>query len=204
MWSIISRVTVILTFFILVSGKYQKRTFNHPPRAHPKDLKPLVTSPTEHEIISKSFPRNFDWCEKGFCSPNWNQHIPQYCGACYLHGSLSAYQDRALMQGVAVSLSRQSYLNCGPGRNSSNGCDGGEPASVFQYMKDYGIPDETCMPYNATDNTKFGDATSECPAIGECMNCMYIEGADPPRTECWPVSLYMLTFAYYYLFTMYS
>lgn len=113
-----------------------------------------------------------------------------------MHGSMSAYQDRALIQGVKVSLSRQSYLNCGPGRNSSHGCNGGEPADVFQYMRDVGIPDESCLPYNATDNRKWcspedydsdGECYKECPGEGECMNCMYIQGAIPPHTECWAV-----------------
>ena len=38
-------------------------------------------------------------------------------------------------------MNRQSYLNCGPGRNSSNGCNGGEPSDVFQYMKDVSCVD---------------------------------------------------------------
>lgn len=113
-----------------------------------------------------------------------------------MHGSMSGYQDRALIQGVKVSLSRQSYLNCGPGRNSSHGCNGGEPADVFQYMRDVGIPDESCLPYNATDNKKWcnpedyaddGECYKECPAEGECMNCMYVQGANPPHPECWAV-----------------
>lgn len=55
-------------------------------------------------------------------------------------------------------------------------------------MHDFGIPDDSCLPYNATDNTKFGNEESKCPPEGECLNCMYVEGAVPPRTECWPVT----------------
>ena len=61
--------------------KMSKRTFNNPKRPHPKDLPPTVTSEAHKQIIASSFPKNFDWCEKGFCHPSWNQHIPQYCGS---------------------------------------------------------------------------------------------------------------------------
>ena len=40
-------------------------------------------------------PRHFDWCDVDgldLCAPNWNQHIPVYCGACWAHGTLSMIQ----------------------------------------------------------------------------------------------------------------
>lgn len=39
-------------------------------------------------------------------------------------------------------------------------------------MKHYGVPDESCMPYSATDYTKYGKKAKTCPAEAYCMNCM--------------------------------
>lgn len=39
-------------------------------------------------------------------------------------------------------------------------------------MTRYGLPDESCMTYSATDHTKYSKHAKECPAIGYCMNCM--------------------------------
>jgi hypothetical protein len=44
----------------------------------------------------------------------------------------------------------------------SNGCHGGEPRNVFDYMKDFGLPDETCMLYKADD---------------QVWQCIYVRGA---------------------------
>jgi len=60
-------------------------------------------------------------------------------------------------------------------------------------MAKFGLPDESCLTYNATDHTKFGDPKKlkECPAGGLCRNCMPVNGSD----TCWPVKTPVL----YYL-----
>jgi hypothetical protein len=68
---------------------------------------------------------------------------------------------------------------------------------VFRYMEKFGLPDETCMPYSATDFTKFagavdddGNALKTCPGIGNCSNCMPIDMPAPGQTAevCWAVT----------------
>lgn len=54
---------------------------------------------------------------------------------------------------------------------------------VLRYMAHYGLPDESCMPYSATDHTKYGKHAKKCPAEGYCTNCMTIKDKD----TCWPV-----------------
>merc|ERR1711957_808097 len=64
-----------------------------------------------------------NWCNKdgvNHCTASLNQHIPQYCGSCWAHGAISAFQDRIKMDrinnGVAgddIVLSVQHVLNCG-------------------------------------------------------------------------------------------
>lgn len=64
-------------------------------------------------------------------------------------------------------------------------------------MDKYGLPDDTCMPYSASDFTKFKDAEdedgnplTECPPTGHCSNCMPIATPAPEQTVevCWAVS----------------
>eukprot|EP01025_Chloroclados_australasicus_P006008 TRINITY_DN11975_c0_g1_i1.p2 TRINITY_DN11975_c0_g1~~TRINITY_DN11975_c0_g1_i1.p2 ORF type:complete len:236 (-),score=17.16 TRINITY_DN11975_c0_g1_i1:208-915(-) len=59
-------------------------------------------------------------------------------------------------------------------------------------MRDVGLPDESCMPYNATDYTKFLNPyknVTECPDYGKCINCMPIATPAPEvmAPVCWPV-----------------
>jgi len=81
-------------------------------------------------------------------------------------------------------LARQTLLQCGPLVNMSNGCQGGEPRNVFEYMHEYGLPDETCMLYKADDQAfmSLKKDGKKCPADGICVNCM--SGHKP---ECWAI-----------------
>ena len=54
----------------------------------------------------------------------------------------------------------------------SEGCNGGDVIDVIRYMKHFGVPDESCQVYAASDYTKYGKKAKECPAEGYCMNCM--------------------------------
>ena len=79
-----------------------------------------------------ALPSHFDWCDvdgKSYCTSSWNQHIPRYCGSCYIHGALAAANDRIKVQLDGrhdVMLARQVILNCGPSKGLGAGCDGGE------------------------------------------------------------------------------
>lgn len=67
------------------------------------------------------------------------QHIPEYCGSCWAHGTLAALQDRLKIRkggkGMDVMLSRQALLNCGAFDGFGAGCNGGDPIDVFHYMQ---------------------------------------------------------------------
>ena len=53
---------------------------------------------THHYLLElESYPDHFNWCDKdgvNYCTMSRNQHIPQYCGACWAHGAISALSDR--------------------------------------------------------------------------------------------------------------
>ncbi|PNH06800.1 Cathepsin Z [Tetrabaena socialis] len=91
----------------------------------------------------ESMPRNWNWCDhdgQNWCTANWNQHIPNYCGSCWVHGSLSMIQDRLKVKkrgkSPDVMLGRQTLLNCASYEGYGNGCDGGDTVDVFGYMND--------------------------------------------------------------------
>jgi len=147
-------------------------------------VKPIITDQAAQRLSQK----NFTWMDEKLLTPSWNQHIPQYCGSCWLHGTLSMIQDRLkiVKNGLSpdVILARQVVLNCGAFHTYGDGCNGGDVIDVLRYMKNYGLPDETCMPYSATDHTQYGDKDlKKCPADGYCRNCMPLKDVD----TCWSV-----------------
>ncbi|CAD7934143.1 unnamed protein product [Amoebophrya sp. A25] len=98
-------------------------------------------------------------------TPILNQHIPRYCGACWLHAGVSAMNDRLKIarrgRGEDVVLSRQVVLNCG--KDTAGSCNGGSDVTLYNYVKQHGLPDESCQVYEARDY--------ECSPFRTCMNC---------------------------------
>jgi len=99
-----------------------------------------------------------NWCDKdgvNYCTVSLNQHIPQYCGSCWAHGSLSALADRIKIArnatGIEIQLSVQHLLNCG----TAGSCRGGDPGAAYQWIKQLsdatgsGIAYTTGQPYLA-------------------------------------------------------
>lgn len=86
----------------------------------------------------QDMPKDFTWCNKdgvNYCTPSLNQHIPQYCGACWAHGSLSALADRIEIarkaQGPDIMLSVQHLLDCG----YIGSCEGGTLSGPYEWLK---------------------------------------------------------------------
>lgn len=107
------------------------------------------------EIDVADLPDNWDWGNidgVNYLSWNKNQHIPVYCGSCWAQGTTSALADRFnimtnLSSPIPIALNAQVMVNCEAGGD----CEGGNPAGVYEFAYDQGIPDSSCEQYVALD-----------------------------------------------------
>ena len=134
-------------------------------------------------------PTDFDWRDVGgvsYVTSDVNQHVPRYCGSCWIHGTVAALNDRIKIMRSArfpdVMLSRQTLMNCVPGVNASAppGCDGGDAWQIHEYLERESVPDETCQPYEVRPHA------SICPpspgARSPCANA-HLRPAHARRRE---------------------
>lgn len=118
-----------------------------------------------------------------------NQHLPQYCGSCWAHATTSSLSDRINIARNKtwpdMNLSPQVLINCKVGGAT---CGGGNPADVYIYGKDNGIPEESCQSYIAKDSD-----SSKCSDINKCRNCARVQGEDPDhKGNCWAQPRYQV------------
>jgi cathepsin X len=140
----------------------------HRPGQKLRDVRADSYEPSKDAELIASLPVNYDWRNvdgQNLVSEDLNQHIPQYCGSCWAHGSMSSIADRIkiLRKGAwpDYNLAIQFILNCGT--DMAGSCDGGSAEGAFQFAQS-GIPEATCLQYAADDE--------DCSAINTCRNCV--------------------------------
>lgn len=126
--------------------------------------------------LDNDIPDNFNWCNNNgvnYCTMNRNQHIPQYCGSCWAHSTLSSLADRIKIKrggkGIDINLAVQHVLNCA----NVGSCKGGSIDGVYQWIKNItdatgsGVTYETSNPYMACSaDTEY----SFCPNLNwDCV-----------------------------------
>eukprot|EP00762_Andalucia_godoyi_P005465 ANDGO_08399.mRNA.1 Cathepsin C len=134
----------------------------------------VIVTPLPHQVLSVAdVPSAWDWrnaslsgtTQTNWVTPSINQHIPQYCGSCWLHASVSAFSDRLKIARRAdfpeIAISRQTLLDC----PVCGSCHGGDFLCTAQYLNAHGMGDETCAPYRAEDGT--------CNDEAYCKTCAY-------------------------------
>jgi len=160
----------------------------------------VQTSPLPHTYLkAEDLPDAFNWCDNdgvNYCTMSRNQHIPQYCGSCWAHGSVSALGDRIKIarkaQGIDINLSVQHILNCA----NMGSCHGGSVLGPYQWLHDIskatgtGISYETSNPYMACSSESDqglcpgGDWT--CTPENIARTCSTF----PPAGKCGPITHY--------------
>merc|ERR1719163_2703462 len=159
-----------------------------------------TTSPLPHEYIKdEDLPDSLNWCDKdgvNYCTRSRNQHIPQYCGSCWAHGSVSALGDRIKIargaKGVDINLSVQHILNCG----NVGSCYGGSVIGPYSWLKSTGdktgagISYDTSNPYLAcSSDSKIGicgGLDTTCTDMNVARTCSTF----PPAGKCLPIMQY--------------
>lgn len=170
---------VYLVFATLLAGGVAvapRGCYMHVPEA---DLPSVVKNPLPKTPVQQ-LPVNFDWSNVNgvmFVSPATNQFLPSPCGSCWAHAVVGALTDRVIIATKAlkpvVRLSSQVLLNAGPVKGFGS-CAGGNDALAYQFIHDYGITDETCMPYKGVDFSTWGELPLEdtmcwlCNLNGTC------------------------------------
>merc|ERR1711871_515405 len=159
---------VVLCLLILATiAEASKSKWNGSPKLTRERLSPGFQRAHE-KIRIADLPDNWDWRNANgtnYLTESRNQHIPQYCGACWAFGTLSSLNDRIKIANKAAwpetILAPQVLINCGGGGS----CDGGDVGGVFDYMTEKGLPDETCQNYEATNDG------NDCHPLGVCETC---------------------------------
>ena len=163
-----------LNEYKLLEGHTIKESFiNTPPYLIENNLKNIDELPNE-----------FNWNNingDSYVTKSLNQHLPQYCGSCWAHGSASALADRIKIQrkqnnmtGPDINLSIQFILNCGI--KIAGSCYGGTATGTYQFIKEFGyIPYDTCQPYIAcssdSDEGFCSQVDTTCNKENICRTC---------------------------------
>ena len=179
----ITRLLILSIIGFGIAYSYPLRCF-HPNYTFPpiEEQPKLIKSEMPHIYTDVSLlDKNFDWRNingTNYCTRNLNQHIPQYCGSCWAHGSMSSLADRIKIMRKGefpdINLSIQVILNCG---QSAGTCYGGTALGAYEWVAQHGIPDETCQVYQADDFS--------CTNENICKICGY-----PPGGKCNAVETY--------------
>jgi len=143
------------------------------------------SSVSSHDLLTEpaTYPTDFTWGDKdgvNYLTPSLNQHIPQYCGSCWAHGSVSALGDRIKIarggKGIDIQLSVQHILNCG----NAGSCHGGSLDGPYQWIhklsqEGTGISYATSNPYMAcSKESKEGTCPAgdwTCSALNTARTC---------------------------------
>ena len=120
-------------------------------------------------------PSSFDW--RNYNGSNWMTSVKDQsqCGSCWFFSAVgaveAAYNIANNNPNLALNLAEEyGVANCNS--NGDGGCCGGFNDHALAAIRDHGVPDEVCMPYNVAD---YGTGTCNCYPNPPCNT-----GPSPP------------------------
>jgi cathepsin X len=146
-------------------SRYLRKPCLKPP---PENYRGVKTHPRTFEFpgFEASLPQAWDWRSVNginYAGPSRNQHIPVYCGSCWVFGGVGMLSDRFNIarrnRWPPTFLSPQEIIDCG-GRGT---CQGGSVTDVFEHAKEEGLVHEDCNVYRAVNGN--------CTAFHRCGSC---------------------------------
>ncbi|MCD4673523.1 MAG: DUF333 domain-containing protein [Anaerolineaceae bacterium] len=117
-----------------------------------------------HGVTPFEVPSSFDW--RNYMGNNWLPPVrdQRECGSCWAFSAVAAAEAVIRIESgnpnLNIDLSEQ-YLvsDCNP----LGSCCGGDEYVALRYLRDYGVPDESCMPYiDGVSCGCEGFCTSDC------------------------------------------
>lgn len=120
--------------------------------------------PEEHKalksVTTSNYVSDFDWRNRH--GQNWNTSVKNQtysCGSCWAFAAVAITEAMTNIyynnSNIDLDLSEQNVLSC-----SSGTCSGGSTVTALRYIRDYGVVNESCFPYTATDQ----------PCSNKCQN----------------------------------
>jgi len=141
------------------------------------------SSPPEEGVSAVGVPSSFDW--RTYRDQNWMTPVKNQgsCGSCWAFSAVGVveamYNISTGNASFDLDLSEE-YLvsDC----LSGNSCCGGWMSTALNFVRDQGIPDETCLPY--IDGSNFDGSICTCSG-GVCSsNCTYRTGGSCSDRRC--------------------
>jgi len=95
----------------------------------------------------EAYPTEYNWVSKGKTTPIYNQG---QCGSCWAFSTTESIESMNAIKGNGLkSLSMQQIVDCD---HVDHGCNGGNPPTAYDYVKDAGGLDTySSYPYTAHD-----------------------------------------------------
>ena len=97
--------------------------------------------------VQQQIPASLDWRRAGVVGPVRDQG---QCGSCWAFASVASTESAyALLppQSGSPNLSEQELVDCTPGSNDGNGCNGNSLNAAFELIRDRGLSLESNYPY---------------------------------------------------------
>eukprot|EP00603_Paraphysomonas_imperforata_P008866 CAMPEP_0114426656 /NCGR_PEP_ID=MMETSP0103-20121206/7918_1 /TAXON_ID=37642 ORGANISM="Paraphysomonas imperforata, Strain PA2" /NCGR_SAMPLE_ID=MMETSP0103 /ASSEMBLY_ACC=CAM_ASM_000201 /LENGTH=320 /DNA_ID=CAMNT_0001595639 /DNA_START=32 /DNA_END=994 /DNA_ORIENTATION=+ len=138
-------------------------------------VKPIIHSPEPYTYLS-DLPESLDWRNvngTNYCGKVLNQKNPSVCGSCWAHAATSALSDRykiATENKFTSTLAPQNLINFKL-RTTGGSCEGGDHIKAYDFIHQYGISDDNCMPY-AGANWRHGFHVAALTEVEDVQNAM--------------------------------